>query len=293
MRRASPDRPAEAVDGSAGALLNPFADAAERFRSRLLAWQQRRFRDGVAPIARHAPEDPLRVLVLGIYLTDRANQAPHLMRRFAESTRHAVTQRWAAIGEACVPAECRDLTVCHRVEPVAKFKLLNEMLAAQACADFDYLLFTDDDIAVQHGFVDAYLSWLQKYRLCVAQPARTRHSYHGHRFVLQRRFVRVRETRFVEIGPLFSFDRQAVTELLPFDETSPMGWGYDYVWPARLQQLGRRMGIVDATPVDHSYRAQYTTYSLPEHRGVMKAFLSRHSHVPRKDAMVNLKYHFW
>ena len=47
-----------------------------------------------------APADVprFRVLVLGIYLTDRVNQASQLVVDFAKSQQHDVDQKWVALG---------------------------------------------------------------------------------------------------------------------------------------------------------------------------------------------------
>ena len=60
----------------------------------------------------------------------------------------------------------------------------------------------------------------------------------------------VRETRFVEIGPLTAFGRRAAAELLPFPELR-FGWGLDLHWAALAAERGWRLGVVDATPVRH------------------------------------------
>jgi hypothetical protein len=73
-----------------------------------------------------------------------------------------------------------------------------------------------------------------------------------------------RQTRFVEIGPVFSVHRSAYAHVFPFDLTSPMGWGYENVWSWRLEAAGLRMGIVDAVPLDHSMRKPVANYSWDE-----------------------------
>ena len=60
----------------------------------------------------------------------------------------------------------------------------------------------------------------------------------------------MRETRFVEIGPLTAFGRRAAAELLPFPELR-FGWGLDLHWAALAAERGWRLGVVDATPVRH------------------------------------------
>ena len=214
---------------------------------------------------------PLRVLVLGIYLADHPNQAAHLVRQLGVSTLHQVDQAWARIGMTEPEPTVASVTRLRIKGNVPKFVVLNRLLEQVDLSTYDYVIVSDDDVTLPGNFLDAYLSWLEKYGLSIAQPARARHSYNIHDFVLQRNAVKVRETCFVEIGPLFSFDRRAIARLMPFDEGSPMGWGYDYVWPAIAQQSELKMGIVDATPVDHSYRPQAKTYDSQENDLLMPA----------------------
>ncbi len=43
-----------------------------------------------------------------------------------------------------------------------------------------------------------------------------------------------------------------------------MGYGLDYIWPKIAEKWKFNIGIVDATPVDHSYRPQGKTYVSSE-----------------------------
>src|SRR5439155_5541514 len=118
----------------------------------------------------------------------------------------------------------------------------------------------DDDIALPRGFLDAFLGLQGRTGLALAQPARTHDSYYDHPIVERQLGVQARRTRFVEIGPLVSMRRDAAALLLPFDERSPMGWGYDNLWPLILGRHGLGMGIIDATPVNHGLRKPTAEY---------------------------------
>jgi hypothetical protein len=61
----------------------------------------------------------------------------------------------------------------------------------------------------------------------------------------------VRESRFVEIGPVTAFAAPAFAALLPFPALR-MGWGLDAHWGAVAREHGWRAGIVDATPILHT-----------------------------------------
>lgn len=226
-----------------------------------------------------------RVLVMGIYLSERENTAAHLMAEFGSSSRHNVTQRWASIGAVPRDAAIAANTVLEVKTPTPKFALLNAMLKQVEWLDqYDYLVIADDDIKVQAGFLDAYLAEVERYDLALAQPARTWNSYIDHHFVGQLLGVRARRTRFVEIGPLFTIRRDAYPALLPFDERTPMGWGYDFAWPCVMERLRKRMGIVDVTAVDHSLRKPASGYSHAEATAAMERYLAATPHLTHHDA---------
>ena len=69
-----------------------------------------------------------------------------------------------------------------------------------------------------------------------------------------------RQTLFVEIGPVVSFRHDIYDLVFPFDETNPMGWGFENVWARRVRDADRTQGIVDAVPVDHSIRQPVAYY---------------------------------
>lgn len=230
-----------------------------------------------------------KVLVAGVYLADRANTAPHLARAFASSRRVEVAQRWAAAGGESSDPALAAVTVERLANPEPKFAILNRLLARLEWREFDYLLFCDDDIVVPRGFLDAFLGWQIACDFALAQPARTRWSFADRKFVRAMPGVRARRTRFVEIGPLVSMRADLAPRLLPFDESSPMGWGYDFVWPVIAEQAGLRLGVVDAAAVDHSLRGQASAYSAAEASRAMLAYLARHPHLEKHEAFTVLE----
>jgi hypothetical protein len=124
----------------------------------------------------------------------------------------------------------------------------------------------------------------------VAQPARTVNSFNDHTVVRRRVGSRARQTWFVEIGPCFSMRSDAAELLVPFDEASPMGYGYDLVWPAVMRKAGKSMGVIDCCPVDHSFRRRGETYSSGTHIDGIERFLTTRDHVPYSEAMKTVKW---
>ncbi len=233
---------------------------------------------------------PLRVLVLGVYMADRPNTAGHLVRRLSSQPGIEVSQRWAALFGATEDAELARVTMLPAQVPAPKFSLMNRLLADVDLERFDHVIVVDDDIFVREGFLTAFLSMQRRLGFAVAQPARAWHSHFDHSFVLRRPWLAARQTRFVECGPLVSFARDAIPLLLPFNAENEM-WGLDLVWPLALERAGLTMGIIDAIPVDHSFRGQATTYNRAREDATMNAYLSRTPHLSMDKAFTVLKRH--
>ena len=224
------------------------------------------------------------VLVLGIYLANRPNTCSHLVQRFSESRNYSVTQAWVALNGNPPDDRVAAVTI-DRIEGfVPKFCIMNRVLAAIDWKAFEYLIFVDDDIVVPAGFLDAFLGRQEEFDLALAQPARTPNSYADRKFCRQQKGIRGRRTRFVEIGPLFSVRKDFVRTILPFDELSGMGWGYDFVWPVLAEAANLRMGIIDATPVDHSLRDQASAYSSSAAGEAMRVYLAGKKHLNKQEA---------
>lgn len=235
----------------------------------------------------------LKVLVVGIYLADRENHVHHLVARFGESPRLQVTQRWAALCGRSSDDAVSAVTKIASEQLIPKFKLLNQLLVQEELANYDFIVFADDDVVVPQGFLEFYLDAQRRYDFALAQPARAWHSFYDHKMVVRKPWLKARETRFVEIGPIFSLDARAARVILPFDELSPMGYGFDFCWPVQMAKAGLKMGIIDAVSVDHSFRPQGVSYSAAQNNAVMDRYLSEREHLTQDDAMQTLRQHFF
>jgi hypothetical protein len=239
----------------------------------------------------HPPPPGSRVLVLGIYLANRANTVQHLMEAFGRTQQCHVEQRWIALNGEPATSLQRQLTVRVVMQRTPKFQLLNELLADIDLSSFDDLLVCDDDVRVPHNFVDAFIGWKHRMGFGLAQPARTLNSHVDHRLVRHRPWLHARRTRFVEIGPVFCIDRSMFDTLLPFDEASPMGWGYDLVWPMQVAAAGGALGVIDATPVDHSLRGRGEAYSSDQELLTMAGYLAEHPHLLSHEAFQVIEHY--
>jgi GT2 family glycosyltransferase len=183
-------------------------------------------------IDRAARERPPRrsVLVIGV---ERPGRLMGALRAELHRTRHAVEMHTAVMGDG------------------GKFEHLNALLARHPPAGHDWLLVVDDDVVLAPRFLDRFLLCAEDAGLLLAQPAHQRHSHAAWAATRRLPGGAVRESRFVEIGPVTAFAAPAFAALLPFPDLR-MGWGLDAHWGALAREHGWRAGIVDATPMLHT-----------------------------------------
>ncbi len=223
-----------------------------------------------------------RALVTGIALVDVPNLASAVAANLASSSDWLVDQKWVAIGSNCTESGSLDI-VEHLASGEPKFAILNRLLGNMDLSAYDFIIVTDDDIELPGSFLDRYLALADCYDFALAQPARSHDSYIDHVFVEQLDGITARQTHFVEIGPLFSMRADALPFLLPFDISTPMGWGYDFTWPSVMKKVGLKMGIVDALPVRHNLRKPVVHYNHADADAQMKAYLSGQPHLTKAE----------
>jgi hypothetical protein len=227
---------------------------------------------------------PQRVLAIGVY------RPASLLRAALDrlrSGRHEV--RFAFGSTDSADPALAEHTVADGLRG-GKFENLNGVLAAarrgerQAAdgereARFDWLLVVDDDLLLPPRFLDRFIALCVHFDLDLAQPAQSQRSHSAWRVTRRRPASLVRETRFVEIGPLTAFGRRAADELLPFPELR-FGWGLDLHWAALAAERGWRLGVVDATPVRHEAATVGSTYATADARAEAARFLADRPHLP-------------
>jgi hypothetical protein len=131
-----------------------------------------------------------------------------------------------------------------------KFDNLNDLLREHFTSDIDWLIITDDDIAIPANFLDCFIYLLERFKFKIGQPA---HRLRSHAtFIITRRHwgTVARRTNYVEIGPLVALHRETFADLIPFPPVG-MGWGLDYHWALLAKKKGWRVGIIDALPIQH------------------------------------------
>src|SRR5262245_36335279 len=224
------------------------------------------------------------VLIVGVYLLDKPSYIRQLKNDLSRSSRWEIEQRWIGLGTSLVPGEIADVTLRKVIPPAMKFPLLNQLLAEAKLDGFQFVIVCDDDITFPKNFVDRYLELVTRYDFALAQPARTHDSFIDHPFVERLDGLVARRTRFVEIGPLFSVHQRAFELIFPFDEASPMGWGYDFVWPQIMANAGLKMGIIDGVPIGHSLRKSVSYYQHEKAHGESEEFLAHRLHLSSDEA---------
>ena len=227
------------------------------------------------------------ILVVGVYMADRANTAAHVMYEMAGSTDHVVVQRWIALAPGGRGRFDLPLTQMVITEPTSKFVLLDGL--TEDAQDFDWLVICDDDVEVGPGFLDRLIAVSTQYDFALSQPARTADSFIDHPIVQVMPGLTARRTRFVEIGPVVCLRGDAMRLLLPFGKECGMGWGLDFVWPVRVERAGLRLGIVDAAPVAHRIRRPVAAYTWCGAHLEMCTTLAREVYLPMDEAFTVLE----
>ncbi len=254
-----------AVGGRRAALLGA-ADLALDLRAATTARQLR-----LARAASRAPA-PRRVLVAAV---TGEEGSPALDAALAElhRSRHAVHAE-----------------VARGYAGRGKFQNLNALLAGHPPAGADWLLVVDDDVVLPPGFLDRFLFLAERFDLRLAQPAHRRRSHAAWRVTRRQAAPVVRETQFVEIGPVTAFHRDTFGTLLPFPDLR-MGWGLDAHWSAVARDAGWRIGVVDATPIAHVERPAASDYPREQALAEGEAFLRDRPYVRRDEALRTLAVH--
>jgi hypothetical protein len=171
-----------------------------------------------------------------------------------------------------------------------KFENVNRLLAAHPADGRDWLLVVDDDVELPHDFLDRFLFLCERFNLQLAQPAHRLSSHAAWPQTRRRARSVVRETSFVEIGPVTAFASATFATLLPFPELR-MGWGLDAHWAAIARERGWRCGVVDAVPIRHRAAPAADAYSRADAIAEARAFLAERPYVSADEAQRTLTTH--
>lgn len=171
-----------------------------------------------------------------------------------------------------------------------KFENLNLLLSRNRPDGYDWILLVDDDVVLPRGFLDEFLFLVERFGLQLAQPAHRAYSHAAWPLTRRRGGDIVRETAYVEIGPVVALSAATFGELLPFPDLRA-GWGLDAHWAGVAQAHGWRLGIVDATPIRHRSRRIASFYSREEAVGEAQRFLAQRTYLPAAESQRTLATH--
>lgn len=230
------------------------------------------------------------VLALAVY-RPRPGPLAAAARELTRS-RHAVRLALGSMGETL--PELAEHTVASGLGG-GKLQNLNALLAAvergsAPASAPDWILVLDDDVTLPRRFLDRFLGVCERLDLVLAQPALTLMSHAAWRVTRRRGGSLARETRFVEIGPVTAFRREAAAELTPFPDLR-FGWGLDLHWAALAAERGWRLGIVDAVPVRHEREPVAAEYAHEDAIEEARRFLAGRPYLPSAAAQQTLVTH--
>jgi hypothetical protein len=124
--------------------------------------------------------------------------------------------------------------------PGSRFELLNALVPHAHRSQ--WLVIADDDVRfVAPAPFRTLLVVAAGQHLDISQPTHARGSWRSLLITRQQLLVSVRETTFVEIGPVVAFSPRALASVLPFPEEG-MGWGAELEWAAHRSD-GLRLGM--------------------------------------------------
>jgi hypothetical protein len=289
--------PSEFLSGTRGGTGRLPERAARRLADRLLDLALLRSARRLDALAAAAPERD--VLVLSIYRGD-GGLLPRAVEELA-ATRHRVRFALGSMGTAAPALAAR--TAATGLTG-GKFENLNELLrtgrgsgpaggsqgsgpaggSQGSGPSGDWVLVVDDDVALPRRFLDRVVGIAEHHGLALAQPAQSLASHAAWPVTRRRRGALVRESRFVEIGPVTLFRADVLAELTPFPALR-YGWGLDLHWAAVAQQRGWRLAIVDALPVRHEASHVAATYSTEAAIEEARAFLADRPFLDSRSAL--------
>jgi hypothetical protein len=100
----------------------------------------------------------------------------------------------------------------------------------------------------------------------------------------------VRQTAYVEIGPVVALHAITFPVLLPFPELRT-GWGLDAHWAALAREHSWPVGIVDATPIRHGLRRIAAAYDRTDAVAEGRRFLSGKPYLSASESQRTLVTH--
>lgn len=174
--------------------------------------------------------------------------------------------------------------------PGGRFELHERLLGAKRVDTASTWIVADDDVDLGTSSLAMLAKLAFRARFDVYGPVHGPRSNFSHVINMRRPFLVARECDFVEVGPIIGFSPTARAKLLPFHDSSGLGWGMEAVWAAARHQ-GLRLGLVDAQPVRHLGTVG-SAYDKSRERIRNTNLLTEHGYASRSD-LFRVRRRWW
>lgn len=211
-----------------------------------------------------------RILIVGIEVPSRSADIHDVVARLRRGSRHDIS---VSISPMLDQGKFANITAAISS-------------AAAPLASFDWLVITDDDIAFPARLLDDMVAIAAAADLALSQPSHAFLSHATYSITLRRCGLLARRTNFVEIGPLTLIRADIFSALLPFP-ASRWCYGIDLLWSVAARRAGRRIGIIDATPIRH-LRPVAASYDIDAARDEGQRLLNEHGVVENRRDLFEL-----
>lgn len=132
------------------------------------------------------------------------------------------------------------------------FEKFNELL------EYDYYFFIDDDLIIDQYTIEGVLRVSQGYHLDLCQPSLARGSYTYWPQLMNKEYVYMQYTNFVEIG-CFCMSRELLRKTLPYFYLIKSGTGLDIIFAKVLEHYKNKIAVLHFLQFTHPYRPKEET----------------------------------
>lgn len=196
------------------------------------------------------------ILIIGVQSPKRGNSLEVIYSRML-SDRHSIDYKSCGVGNLGKPENS------------------NSLITSSDLDSFDYVITTDDDIAVPEHFIDDLIAIVEIADIDIAGPAQRLQSFYNLPITRRENISLARKTNYVEVGPLVIFRSNTFSKIFPFPVTK-YGWGVDLLWSKVADENGWSLAIIDGTPIRHLSPAG-TTYNWEAAHQEMEDFRKENS----------------
>ena len=137
------------------------------------------------------------------------------------------------------------------VDGIGKLANINILVARHNIRNFDWILMVDDDVELPSDFIDSFIALSEYADFKISSPAHRYYSYWSHDVTHRQHGSLIRQTNFVEVGPITAFHQDTYESIFPLPDLK-YGWGLDFVWPVIAKRNRWKIGIIDGVALRHT-----------------------------------------